>query len=419
MNSKLLLNKILLTRNCSFKAKSELKKQLQEELLSIKNAGTYKHERIITSPQGTVIKTQNSDKLLLNFCANNYLGLCSHPDVIQASHDYIDKYGAGLASVRFICGTLDIHHELEKKIAEFHHKEDSILYSSCFDANAGIFEVLTTPEDAIVSDELNHASIIDGIRLSKAKKYRYKHLDVNDLEEKLREARSNAVRRIIIATDGAYSMDGDIAPLKEICDLADKYKALVFVDECHATGFLGKTGRGTEEALEIGYNRVDIINSTLGKAVSGSMGGYTCASKEIVEILRQKSRPSLFSNALPPSVIGSASKAFDLLMDPMNNFTKNLQFNVTHFRNEMKKAGFTILGNPSHPICPVLLKDAKLAGEFADKMLDEGIYVIGFSFPVVPKGQARIRVQIGNHTIDQINDCLNAFKKIGKELKVI
>lgn len=419
MNSRIILNKISLIRHCSSNAKIELKIQLQEELQAIKNAGTYKHERVITGPQGTIIKTKDNVKPLLNFCSNNYLGLCSHPEVIKESHNYIDKYGAGLGSVRFICGTLDIHHQLEKKIAKFHQKEDSILYSSCFDANAGIFEVLTSTEDAIISDELNHASIIDGIRLAKAKKFRYKHLDVNNLEEKLIEARNNGARRIIIATDGAYSMDGDIAPLKEICDIADKYKALVFVDECHATGFIGKTGRGTEEALGIGYNRVDIINSTLGKAVSGSMGGYTCASSEIIDILRQRSRPSLFSNALPPSVLGSASKAFDLLMDPKNNFTKNLQANVTHFRSEMKNAGFTVLGNPSHPICPVLLKDAKLAGVFADKMLDEGIYVIGFSFPVVPKGQARIRVQIGPHSIDQINQCINAFKKIGKELKVI
>uniref|UniRef100_A0A0N4ZT50 Aminotran_1_2 domain-containing protein n=1 Tax=Parastrongyloides trichosuri TaxID=131310 RepID=A0A0N4ZT50_PARTI len=419
MNRKILSNQFFIVRKFASNANAELRNQLREELQQIKKAGTYKNERIIIGPQGTLIKTQNNNKELLNFCANNYLGLCSHPDVIKAGHDALAKYGAGLASVRFICGTLDIHRQLEQKISKFHQKEDAILYSSCFDANAGIFEVLTSSEDAIVSDELNHASIIDGIRLSKAKRFRYKHLDMNDLEKQLGEIRRDSVRRIIIATDGAYSMDGDIAPLKEICDLADKYNALVFIDECHATGFLGKTGRGTEELSGIGFDRVDIINSTLGKGISGSMGGYTCASSEIINILKQKSRPNLFSNALPPAVVGSALKAFDLLMDTENNFTENLHTNIAHFRNEMKNAGFTILGNPSHPICPILLKDAKLAGDFAEKMLEEGIYVIGFSYPVVPIGQARIRVQIGPHTIDQINQCIEAFKKIGKELKVI
>uniref|UniRef100_A0AC35TWY2 Aminotran_1_2 domain-containing protein n=1 Tax=Rhabditophanes sp. KR3021 TaxID=114890 RepID=A0AC35TWY2_9BILA len=399
-------------------AGKELRQQLGVDLSEIQKAGTFKKERIIVGRQGVEIKVQNQSKTLLNFCANNYLGLSSHPEVIKAAQNYLETHGAGLSSVRFICGTQEIHRQLEKKIAQYHGRDDAILYASCFDANAGIFEVLTNETDAIISDELNHASIIDGIRLSKGKRFRYKHLDLNDLEKQLQESQSS--RRRVIVTDGAFSMDGDIAPLKEICDLADKYKALVFVDDCHASGFLGKTGRGTEEHAEIGHNRVDIINSTLGKALGGALGGYTTGPQELIDMLRQRSRPYLFSNSLAPSIVGGSLKVFDLLMDPQNTFTKSIQSNVSLFRSEMSALGFTVLGNKSHPICPILLKDPKLASDFADKMLAQGIYVIGFSFPVVPKGQARIRVQISAaHTQDQIKHCIEAFKNIGKELGVI
>uniref|UniRef100_A0A914EDY2 Aminotransferase class I/classII domain-containing protein n=1 Tax=Acrobeloides nanus TaxID=290746 RepID=A0A914EDY2_9BILA len=311
---------------------------------------------------------------------------------------------------------MDIHRQLEKTIAKFHGREDAILYAACFDANAGVFEVLTTKDDAIISDELNHASIIDGIRLSKARRALYKHLDLGDLEGKLKETQD--CRRRMIVTDGVFSMDGDVAPLKEIISLADRYNAIVFMDECHSTGFLGATGRGTEEMLGISP-RVEIINSTLGKALGGAMGGYTTGPREVIELLRQRSRPYLFSNSLAPSIVGSSLKVFEMLMSD-SSFTKNLQKNVSHFRNEMIKAGFKVLGNPKHPICPVLLEDAKLASQFADEMLKEGIYVIGFSYPVVPKGKARIRVQISaSHSLDQINTCINAFKTIGRQLRVI
>ncbi|VDN56324.1 unnamed protein product [Dracunculus medinensis] len=384
------------------------------------DAGTYKYERVIFGKQGMEIRVVNQDKALINFCANNYLGnfkgLSSHAKVIEAGKKAMDSHGAGMSSVRFICGTQDIHKALEKKIAEFHGREDAILYAACFDANAGFFEVIASEEDAIISDELNHASIIDGIRLTKAKRYRYKHMDIQNLEEILKE--TQGCRRRIIATDGVFSMDGDVAPLKEICNVAEKYNAVVFVDECHATGFFGKTGRGTEEQLGI-QGRVDIINSTLGKALGGAMGGYTTGPKAIIDLLRQRSRPYLFSNSLAPSIVGSSLQVLNMLMVP-NDFTRSLQSNITYFRNSMMQAGFKVLGDPDHPICPIFLGDAWLASRFADEMLKEGIYVIGFSYPVVPKGKARIRVQISAaHSREQIDRCINAFKTIGKTFKVI
>ncbi|VDK64651.1 unnamed protein product [Anisakis simplex] len=362
------------------------------------------------------IDVQKSDKKLLNFCANNYLGLSSHPEVIQAAKDALDTHGAGMSSVRFICGTQDIHRALELKIAEFHGREDSILYAACFDANGGVFDVVTNKEDAVISDELNHASIIDGVRLCKAKRYRYKHCDMADLEKILIETKG--ARRRLIATDGVFSMDGDVAPLKEICDLAEKYNAMTFMDECHATGFFGATGRGTEEVLGV-MGRIDIINSTLGKALGGAMGGYTTGPKPIIDLLRQKSRPYLFSNSLAPSIVGASLKVLDLLMAP-NEFTSSLTSNIAHFRKSLTDAGFKVIGNPSHPICPVMLGDARLAATFADEMLKEGIYVIGFSYPVVPKGAARIRVQISAaHTREHIDRAIDAFIRIGKKLNVI
>uniref|UniRef100_A0A2R5LEH6 2-amino-3-ketobutyrate coenzyme A ligase, mitochondrial n=1 Tax=Ornithodoros turicata TaxID=34597 RepID=A0A2R5LEH6_9ACAR len=389
---------------------------LQKELESIKEAGTYKSERIITTMQGSAINVEGRTQKVLNFCANNYLGLSSHPAVIEAGKRALDEYGAGLSSVRFICGTQDIHKKLERKIAKFHGREDAILYASCFDANAGIFEVLLTPEDAVLSDELNHASIIDGIRLCKAQKYRYKHRDMADLEAKLKESQTTARQRLIV-TDGVFSMDGNVAPLIDICDLAEKYDAMVFVDECHATGFFGKTGRGTEEYFGIA-GRVDIINSTLGKALGGAAGGYTTGKRELVDLLRQRSRPYLFSNSLPPPVVECASKVFDMLLSS-SELTEKVAQNTERFRSKMKAAGFTISGD-QHPISPVMLGDAKLAGVFADEMLDKGIYVIGFSYPVVPKGKARIRVQISAaHSTEDIDRTVDAFVTVGKKLKVI
>ncbi|CAJ0569634.1 unnamed protein product, partial [Mesorhabditis spiculigera] len=379
-------------------------------------AGTFKKERVIVGRQGVEVKLQGLDGTYLNFCANNYLGLSSHPDVIKAGQEALKTHGAGLSSVRFICGTQDIHKQLESKIAQFHGTEDAILYAACFDANAGVFEVLTGPEDAIISDTLNHASIIDGIRLSKAKRLRYEHLSMGDLEQKLKETKDS--RHRVIVTDGVFSMDGDVAPLKAICELADKYEALVFVDECHATGFFGPTGRGTQEALGLGH-RVDIINSTLGKALGGSMGGYTTGPKPLIDLLRQRSRPYLFSNSLAPSIVGSSIKVFDMLMND-SSYAASLQANVTRFRTGMKQLGFKVLGNDAHPIAPVLLGDARIASTMADEMLKEGIYVIGFSYPVVPKGQARIRVQLSAaHTDKQVDHAVGAFEKIGKKLNVI
>ncbi|XP_074082994.1 2-amino-3-ketobutyrate coenzyme A ligase, mitochondrial isoform X2 [Macrotis lagotis] len=349
--------------------------------------------------------------VILNFCANNYLGLSSHPEVIQAGLKVLEQFGAGLSSVRFICGTQSIHKALEEKIADFHQREDAILYPSCFDANAGLFEALLTPEDAVLSDELNHASIIDGIRLCKANKYRYGHLDMGDLEAKLREAQKHRLR--LVATDGVFSMDGDIAPLREICQLAQKYKAVVFIDECHATGFLGPSGRGTDELLGV-MDQVTIINSTLGKALGGASGGYTTGPRDLISLLRQQARPYLFSNSLPPAVVGCASKALDLLMES-DAIAQSMAAKTLQFRSKMEAAGFTISGT-EHPICPVMLGDARLASVMAEDMLKRGIYVIGFSYPVVPKGKARIRVQISAvHSEEDIDRCVEAFVEVGRQ----
>lgn len=397
-------------------ARAEVSAALEAELQAIRDAGTFKNERVIVGKQGMEINVKNSDKKLLNFCANNYLGLSSHPEVIKAAKSYLDSHGAGMSSVRFICGTQDIHRELELKIAKFHGRDDSILYAACFDANGGVFEVLTNNEDAVISDELNHASIIDGVRLCKAKRFRYKHADMKDLERVLIETKG--MRRRVIATDGVFSMDGDVAPLKDLCDLAEKHKAITFMDECHATGFFGPTGRGTEEQMGV-MGRIDIINSTLGKALGGAMGGYTTGPKPLIDLLRQRARPYLFSNSLAPSIVGASLKVFDMLMES-SDLTKSLQSNITHFRSSLKTAGFKLSGDPTHPICPVMLGDARLASNFADEMLKEGIYVIGFSYPVVPKGKARIRVQISAaHTREQIDRAINAFISIGKKLNVI
>ncbi|XP_073448670.1 2-amino-3-ketobutyrate coenzyme A ligase, mitochondrial [Aquarana catesbeiana] len=394
---------------------AHLRSILKGELESIKEAGTWKKERIITSKQGAHITVEGSSTGILNFCANNYLGLSSHPEVIRAGHEALEKFGAGLSSVRFICGTQNIHKRLEEKIAQFHKKEDAILYISCFDANAGIFEALLTPEDAVLSDELNHASIIDGIRLCKANKYRYKHMDLDDLEAKLKEAQKHRLR--LIATDGVFSMDGDIAPLRGICDLAKRYNALVFIDECHATGFMGPNGRGTDELLGV-MDQVTIVNSTLGKALGGAAGGYTTGPKPLIDLLRQRSRPYLFSNTLPPAVVGSASKALDLLMEN-NTIAQSMTAKTARFRNKMAAAGFTISGN-DHPICPVMLGDARLAAAMADDMLERGIYVIGFSYPVVPKGKARIRVQISAaHSDEDIDTCVQAFTEVGRKHSIV
>lgn len=401
-------------RNAS-RARAALCDNLDAQISDIKQAGTWKDERVISTKQASEIGVQGRSDKLLNFCANNYLGLSSHSEVIQAAKDALDKYGNGLSSVRFICGTQDIHKELEEKISRFHEREDAILYPCCFDANTGFFEVLLGPDDAVLSDELNHASIIDGIRLCKAKKFKYKNKDMADLEEKLKEA--DGARLKLIATDGVFSMDGKVAPLNEICDLADKYGALTLIDECHATGFLGKTGRGTEDYLNC-KGRVDIINSTLGKALGGGAGGYTTGPKQVIQMLRQKSRPYLFSNALPPPVVGGASKVFDLLMNG-SDLIKKVTQNTNLFRTRMKAAGFNIIGD-EHPITPVMLGDARLAVEFADEMLERGIYVIGFTFPVVPKGEARIRVQISAaHSTEEIERCIEAFVDVGKRKGVI
>ncbi|XP_036617593.1 2-amino-3-ketobutyrate coenzyme A ligase, mitochondrial [Trichosurus vulpecula] len=384
---------------------------LESQLDAIRGAGTWKSERIITSKQGPHISVEGTSGEILNFCANNYLGLSSHPEVIQAGLKALEQFGAGLSSVRFICGTQSIHKALEEKIAYFHQREDAILYPSCFDANAGLFEALLTPEDAVLSDELNHASIIDGIRLCKANKYRYRHLDLGDLEAKLQDTQKHRLR--LVATDGVFSMDGDIAPLREICQLAQKYKAVVFVDECHATGFLGPTGRGTDELLGV-MDQVTIINSTLGKALGGASGGYTTGPRDLIDLLRQRGRPYLFSNSLPPAVVGCASKALDLLMES-NAIARSMAAKTRQFRNKMGAAGFTISGR-EHPICPVMLGDARLASVMAEDMLKRGIYVTGFSYPVVPKGKARIRVQVSAvHSEEDIDRCVKAFVEVGKQ----
>lgn len=387
---------------------------LQEEIQSIKEAGLYKEERVITTPQSAVIKTDKGLEVL-NFCANNYLGLSSHPDVIKAAKEAIDTHGFGMSSVRFICGTQDIHKELERKIADFLGMEDAILYAAAFDANGGLFEPILGKEDAIISDTLNHASIIDGIRLCKAARYRYKTNDMADLELKLQEAQG--ARRRLIATDGVFSMDGTIAQIDKICDLADKYDAMVMVDECHSTGFVGKTGRGTHEYCNA-MGRVDIITGTFGKALGGASGGFTAAKKEIVDILRQRSRPYLFSNTVMPSIVGASIKVLDLLSST-TELRDKLENNTTHFRKAMTEAGFDILPGV-HPIVPIMLYDAKLSQDFANALLEEGIYVIGFYYPVVPKGQARIRVQISaGHELHHLDRAVEAFTKVGKKLGVI
>ena len=391
-----------------------IQNQLSNQLEEIKENGLFKKERVIINPQGALICVSTGEEVL-NFCANNYLGLSSHPAVIQAAKEALDTHGYGMSSVRFICGTQDIHKNLEKRISEFLGMEDTILYAAAFDANGGLFEPLFTDEDAIISDSLNHASIIDGVRLCKAVRYRYNNNDMIDLESQLIKAQEQ--RNRIIVTDGVFSMDGYIANLQRICDLAEKYEALVMVDDSHATGFIGKTGRGTHEYCNV-MGRVDIITSTLGKALGGSMGGFTSGKKEIIEMLRQKSRPYLFSNSLAPSIVGAATKVIELL-DSTTDLRDKLESNSAYFRKKMINAGFDIKQG-KHPIVPVMLYDAKLAQNMADKLLLEGIYVIGFFFPVVPKEEARIRVQISAaHSIDHLDLAVEAFVKVGKELKLI
>jgi glycine C-acetyltransferase len=392
----------------------KIKQHLQDELNGIQEAGIFKRERVITTPQGARVKVSSGDEVVI-MCANNYLGLSSHPEVVQAAKDALDTHGYGMSSVRFICGTQDIHKELEAKIARFYGTEDTILYAAAFDANGGVFEPLFTEADAIISDELNHASIIDGIRLCKAQRYRYKHSDMNDLEEQLKKAQDQRFR--IIVTDGVFSMDGDIAKMNEICDLADKYDALVMTDECHSAGFIGKTGRGVPEYHNC-MDRVDIITGTLGKALGGAMGGYTTGKKEIIELLRQRSRPYLFSNSLSPAIVGASNKVFDILSST-TELRDKLESNTKYFKEKISAAGFDIKPGDS-PIVPIMLYDAALSQKFADELLKEGIYAIGFFYPVVAKGQARIRTQISAaHTIEDLDKAIAAFIKVGKALNVI
>lgn len=394
----------------------KIKDHLEKELETIQENGLFKKERIITSPQGAEITVSTGEKVL-NFCANNYLGLSSHPEVIQAAKDALDTHGFGMSSVRFICGTQDIHKELEKKIADFYQTEDTILYAAAFDANGGVFEPLLTAEDAIISDSLNHASIIDGVRLCKAARYRYENNDMSDLEAQLIKANEAGHRFKIIVTDGVFSMDGLVAPLDKICDLADKYDALVMVDECHAAGFIGATGKGTLEAKNV-MGRVDIITGTLGKALGGAMGGYTTGKKEIIELLRQRSRPYLFSNSLAPMIVGASIKVFDLI-EKDTELRDTLEWNTNYFKKGMLEAGFDIINGDS-AIVPVMLYDAKLAQEMADRLLTKGVYVIGFFFPVVPQGKARIRVQLSAaHTKEHLDKAISAFTEVGKELNII
>ena len=388
---------------------------LQTELQNIKNDGLFKTERIITSQQSAEIEANG--KKLLNFCANNYLGLSNNPEVMKASQDMIESHGYGMSSVRFICGTQDIHKELEAKISKFLGMEDTILYAACFDANGGVFEPLFSEEDAIISDELNHASIIDGVRLCKAARYRYKNNNMQDLEEQLKAASEKNHRFKIIVTDGVFSMDGIVADLKGVCDLAEKYDCLVMVDDSHATGFIGKTGRGTHEANDV-MGRVDLITSTLGKALGGALGGFTSGKKEIIDMLRQRSRPYLFSNSLAPGIVGAAMKVLDMISED-TSLRDRVMENAEYFRTEMKAKGFDIPDGDA-AIVPVMLYDAPLAQKMAEKLMDEGIYVIGFFYPVVPKGKARIRVQLSAaHTKDQLDKAIAAFEKVGKELSVI
>ncbi|MCB0328342.1 MAG: glycine C-acetyltransferase [Bdellovibrionales bacterium] len=384
-------------------------------LAEIRSAGLYKEERVITSPQSAHIRVTRGD--VLNFCANNYLGLSDNKDLIAAAKEGLDSHGFGLSSVRFICGTQDIHKELEKRLAEFHSTEDTILYAACFDANGGVFEPLLGAEDAIVSDALNHASIIDGIRLCKAKRYRYDHSDLSHLEEQLKQARADGAQKVMIATDGVFSMDGEVADLKKICDLADQFEAMVMVDECHASGFFGPTGRGSVEHCGV-TGRVDVITSTLGKALGGGIGGFTTGPSEVIQLLRQRSRPYLFSNSLPPAIVTAALACLDLLTKT-SDLRDRLQQNTSYFRATMGELGFTLKGDV-HPIVPVMLGDAKLASAMADDLLEEGIYVIGFSYPVVPKGEARIRVQMSAaHSREDLERAVAAFEKVGKRHGVI
>ncbi len=391
-----------------------MKDHLSAQLKEIDANGLYKRERIITTPQGANVHVSTGEDVVI-MCANNYLGLSSHPDVIDAAKETLDTHGFGMSSVRFICGTQDIHKELEEKIAKFYGTEDTILYAAAFDANGGVFEPLFTAEDAIISDELNHASIIDGVRLCKAQRYRYKHSDMADLEEQLKAAQAQRFR--IIVTDGVFSMDGDIAKMDEICDLADKYDALVMTDECHSAGFIGKTGRGVPEYCNV-MDRVDIITGTLGKALGGAMGGYTTGKKEIIDMLRQKSRPYLFSNSLAPSIVGAANKVFDILSST-TELRDKLEENTKYFKEHIIAAGFDIKPGDS-PIVPIMLYDAALSQKFADALLEEGVYAIGFFYPVVGKGQARIRTQISAaHTREDLDKAIAAFIKVGKNLNVI
>ncbi len=394
----------------------EIKAHLQAQLDEIKENGLYKKERVITSPQDAVIKIETGEEVI-NFCANNYLGLSSHPEVIQAAKDTLDERGFGMSSVRFICGTQDIHKKLEQNIADFYQTEDTILYAAAFDANGGVFEPILTKEDAIISDSLNHASIIDGVRLCKAARYRYQNNSMADLEKQLKQANEDGARFKIIVTDGVFSMDGLVAPLDQICDLADKYDALVMIDECHATGFIGANGIGTLEEKDV-MGRIDIITGTLGKALGGAMGGYTTGKKEIIELLRQRSRPYLFSNSLAPAIVGASNKVFEML-NSSTHLRDQVMENTAYFKKEMKAAGFDIIDGDS-AIVPVMLYDAKLSQKMADRLLEEGIYVIGFFYPVVPKEQARIRVQLSAaHTKAHLEKAVEAFTKVGKELGVI
>ena len=391
-----------------------IKDQLTKELSEIESSGLFKNERVITTSQGASVQVEGGGEVVV-MCANNYLGLSSNIDVVNAAKSALETHGFGMSSVRFICGTQDIHKELEKRIAEFYKTEDTILYAAAFDANGGLFEPLFGPEDAIISDELNHASIIDGVRLCKAKRFRYKHSDMRDLETQLKDAQG--LRNKIIVTDGVFSMDGDIAKMDQICDLADKYNAMVMTDECHSAGFIGKTGRGVPEYHNV-MDRVDIITGTLGKALGGAMGGYTTGKKEVIEMLRQKSRPYLFSNSLAPSIVGAANKVFEIISDN-TELRDRLEENTKYFKSKIIAAGFEVKDGDS-PIVPIMLYDASLSQKFANLLLEEGVYAVGFFYPVVPKGKARIRTQISAaHTLVHLDKAVNAFIKVGKELKVI
>jgi glycine C-acetyltransferase len=391
-----------------------IKDQLTKELSEIESSGLFKNERVITTSQGASVQVEGGGEVVV-MCANNYLGLSSNIDVVNAAKSALETHGFGMSSVRFICGTQDIHKELEKRIADFYKTEDTILYAAAFDANGGLFEPLFGPEDAIISDELNHASIIDGVRLCKAKRFRYKHSDMRDLETQLKDAQG--LRNKIIVTDGVFSMDGDIAKMDQICDLADKYNAMVMTDECHSAGFIGKTGRGVPEYHNV-MDRVDIITGTLGKALGGAMGGYTTGKKEVIEMLRQKSRPYLFSNSLAPSIVGAANKVFEIISDN-TELRDRLEENTKYFKSKIIAAGFEVKDGDS-PIVPIMLYDASLSQKFANLLLEEGVYAVGFFYPVVPKGKARIRTQISAaHTLVHLDKAVNAFIKVGKELKVI